>query len=114
MMIAAAKDQAGADIIANLFVNYEKKSDQSDVQIVKFFRPDTGLWEYVVIDSAVPVRNATTSGPYSLAKPKYACSRQPETWVMLLEKAYAKWITSRLKPPPNKNPYENINFGLID
>jgi hypothetical protein len=114
MMIAAAKDQTGSNIISNLFVNYQEDGDTKDVQIVKFFRPDTGLWEYVVIDNAVPVRKPAASGSQALAKPKYACSRQPETWVMLLEKAYAKWITSRVQAPVNKNPYENINFGLID
>ena len=98
---------------------------------VQFYRPDTGKWEKVVVDNAVPVRPIPTSAnkrpvktnsndgkklPPPKPKPKYASSREPEMWVMLIEKAYAKWVSSRAKNEKfdTENPYDNINFGLID
>ena len=141
MMIAAARDKDAEEkmakqkkiidkkdlIISNLFVN----DDHSNVHVVQFYRPDTGKWEKVVVDNAVPVRPILISAnkrpvktnskdgkklPPPKPKPKYASSREPEMWVMLIEKAYAKWVSSRAKNEKfdTENPYDNINFGLID
>lgn len=125
MMIAAARDQRQKTenrndklVIENLFVN----NDHSNIHIVQFYRPDTGKWEKVAVDNAVPVRplprgsKNTKNNDGLKPKPKYASSREPEMWVMLIEKAYAKWVSSRAKNEKfeTENPYDNINFGLID
>eukprot|EP00505_MAST-04D_sp_SCG-Rhode-Island_P001796 Stramenopile-MAST_4_protein_1796 len=122
MMISAARDNENksSSIIKNLFSHYSQNPDPSavdsslDLHVVRFYRPDIGKWEHVVIDSAVPVREPAKGVLPGQLRPKYACSREPETWVMLLEKAYTKWTSSRAKASGNPNPYENINFGLID
>ena len=129
MMIAAARDarqerenRKDKLIIPKLFVNEDNMS--SNIHVLQFYRPDTGKWEKVVIDSSVPVRpvakSARAKTPSNkqqvLPKAKYASSREPESWVMLIEKAYTKWVSSRAGNDKydSSNPYDNINFGLID
>ena len=108
MMIAAARDARQERenrndrlIIPKLFVNEDNMS--SSIHVLQFYRPDTGKWEKVIIDSSVPVRPVSKSTSAKtrsktqqvLPKAKYASSREPESWVMLIEKAYTKWVSSR-------------------
>ena len=62
---------------------------------IKFYKH--GNWKYVHIDDRLPLNAAR--------EPKYAhCKNESETWVMLLEKAYAKL----------HGGYENLASGWID
>ena len=62
---------------------------------IKFYKH--GNWKYVHIDDRLPLNAAR--------EPKYAhCKNESETWVMLLEKAYAKL----------HGCYENLASGWID
>jgi hypothetical protein len=80
-------------LLRRLFVS----SKHSDIGLytLKFYKH--GKWKYVHVDDRIPLNTQK--------KPKYAhCKSPSETWVMLLEKAYAKLHGS----------YENLQSGWID
>lgn len=78
------------DLLKGLFVENNETSLKKGMVIVKLFNPAFKRWENVVIDDRVPV----LAQPY-LGLPKYAplFSRpnEHESWVLLLEKAFAKF-----------------------
>ena len=77
-------DSAGADA-GSLYLTPDEAElvPPADFHIVKFYRPDLGLWERVVVDDFFPVNPGSNV-------PKYSRSQDPELWVMIVEKAYAK------------------------
>jgi hypothetical protein len=81
------------DLLQLLFASTEYS--QKGIYTLRFFKH--GKWKLVTIDDRIP---CTPNG-----RPLYAHGAQPhETWVMLLEKAYAK-INGRC--------YQNLNRGTI-
>ena len=81
------------DLLLNLFASTEYS--QKGIYTLRFFKH--GKWKLVTIDDRIP---CTPNG-----EPLYAHGAQRhETWVMLLEKAYAK-INGRC--------YQNLNRGAI-
>lgn len=69
--------------VYNLF--QEKKVNPEGMYTINIFNSQTKQWESVTIDDYVPVRN----GEPLMAKPQ-----GHEMWVLLLEKAFAKWFGS--------------------
>jgi hypothetical protein len=87
----------------------------TDYHILKFFRADKDEWEHIVIDDMVPAARplggkSKGDGVGNVAnnagKSVYGHSREPETWVMQIEKAYAKWLRSI-------GGYDGLNLGLV-
>jgi calpain-15 len=69
--------------ILNLF--QEKKVNPDGMYTVNIFNPQTNLWDAVTIDDWIPLRNG---------EPLFAKPQGNEMWVLLLEKAFAKWFGS--------------------
>jgi len=69
--------------IFNLF--QDKKVNPEGMYTINIFNPTAKVWESVTIDDYVPIRN----GEPLMAKPQGT-----EMWVLLLEKAFAKWFGS--------------------
>jgi calpain-15 len=69
--------------IFNLF--QDKKVNREGMYTINIFNATTKQWESVTIDDWIPIRN----GEPLMAKPQ-----GNEMWVLLLEKAYAKWFGS--------------------
>jgi calpain-15 len=69
--------------IYNLF--QDKKFNPEGFYTINIWNPATKIWESVTIDDYVPVRH----GEPLMAKPQ-----GHEMWVLLLEKAFAKWFGS--------------------
>ena len=89
--------------IKHLFLEGGKDGD--DFHVVRFYKADTGKWEAVVVDERLPVLkdNGGANSPivpvYAHALPKKGLSSQAgpvnDGRVLILEKAYAKWMSSR-------------------
>jgi len=74
----------------------------AEYYLVRFFRPDLAQWEYVAVTDAFPC--VISNGK---KVPAFAHSDEPETWVMVLEKAYAAFTRQRSRA------YAALNSGLI-
>ena len=71
--------------------------------MIRFYHSDKDDWEHVIVDDLVP-KAMTKSDPQGHSV--YGHSREPETWVMMIEKAYAKWLRS-------DKGYDGLNLGLV-
>lgn len=89
----------------NILISDEKESFQFGVFIFRFFK--NGKWEYVIIDSRIPMNPETKSPLYgkctTTSTGASGSPGQTEYWVPLLEKAYAKLHGS----------YEALNKGSL-
>ena len=129
LSILAGEEGDGNTYIEDLFLRqfrkgapYENKKNRpskappnTDYYVLKFFRADKDEWEHVVVDDLVPaalplggksnvdsvIKVASEGG-----KSVYGHSREPETWVMQIEKAYAKWLRS-------SSGFDALNLGLV-
>merc|ERR1711871_279768 len=95
-LLAALTILAGAGRIRPLIVQI-----RDDVFAVQFYRTDIDEWEVVVVDAFFPVLSSSISheGPtderHRQHAPLFGHSKVPELWVMVLEKAYAKFCRPR-------------------
>jgi hypothetical protein len=67
--------------------------------MLRFYHAEKDVWEHIVVDDKIPKESES-------GKPVYGHSREPETWVMMIEKAYAKWLRS-------DSGYDGLNLGLV-
>jgi calpain-15 len=72
--------------IFNLF--QDKKVNPEGMYTINIFNATSKMWESVTIDDFIPIKN----GEPLMAKPQ-----GHEMWVLLLEKAFAKWFGSYCK-----------------
>ena len=109
------RQSINGELYTNVHDPHRKSPPRSDYHIVQFYRADKDEWEHVVIDEMIPAARplggkSRGDGAVNVAsksgKSVYGHSREPETWVMQIEKAYAKWLRSDAG-------YNGLNLGLV-
>ena len=113
-LLSALSILAGEDsAIQNIFIRHSINGQMmvgdriepkdSDYHMIRFYHSDKDDWEHVLVDDMVP-KSITQNDPKGHSV--YGHSREPETWVMMIEKAYAKWLRS-------SGGYDGLNLGLV-
>jgi hypothetical protein len=94
-MVSRAAAQGAATVSGNSF------------HILKFYRPDTGEWERIVVDDYFPV--VPSEEKDGMFDAKYARSWQrDEAWIMVVEKAFAKFCDRK-----GTKGFNVLRFGLV-
>ena len=98
MTALACLAEASPDAIVNLFMTREY--NPQGMYVLRLYHPIREQWELVTVDDLFPCRK-TAAG--NLPSPLFAKPHGRELWVMVLEKAYAKFIGG----------YDLLDGGLI-